>query len=57
MPPCLGHHGHHGRRGASSGVPAAVLGVGIGSRGHVDHDGTVCIAGVSPSARFGRRSR
>ena len=48
------HRGHHGRRGASSGVPATVLRVGIGSRGDVDHGGVVHLAGVSPSARFGR---
>ena len=54
MPPCPRHRGHHGRHGASSGVPATVLRVGIGSRGDVDHDGAVHLAGVSPSTRFGR---
>ena len=54
MPPCLRHRGRHGWRGASTGVPATVLRVGIGSQGDVDHDGAVHLAGVSPSARFGR---
>ena len=35
-------------------MPAAVLRVGIGSRGDVDNDGAVHLAGVSPSACFGR---
>ena len=35
-------------------MPATVLRVGIGSRGDVDHDGAVHLAGVSPSTRFGR---
>ena len=35
-------------------MPATVLRVGIGSRGDVGHDGAVHLAGVSPSARFGR---
>ena len=33
-------------------MSATVLRVGIGSRGDVDHDGAVHLAGVSPSARF-----
>ena len=35
-------------------MPAVVLRVGLGSRGVVDHDGVVRLAGVSPSAHFGR---
>ena len=35
-------------------MPATVLRLGIGSRGDVDHDGAVHLAGVSPSTRFGR---
>ena len=35
-------------------MPATVLRVRIGSRGDVDHDGVVHLAGVSPSTRFGR---
>ena len=46
--------GRHGRRGAFSGAPAAVLRVGIGSRGGVECFGAVRLAGVSPPARFGR---
>ena len=46
--------GRHGRRGASSGAPAAVLGVGVDSRGSVGHAGMVRLAGASPPARFGR---
>ena len=54
MPPCPHHRGRHGWRGASSGAPAAVLRVGIGSRGGVDHAGAVRLAGTSPPACFGR---
>ena len=38
-------------------MPATVLRVRIGSRGDVDHDGAVHLAGVSPSTRFGDRSQ
>ena len=48
--------GRHGRRRASSGVPATVLRVGIGSRGGVDLAGAVCLGEVSPSARLAGRS-
>ena len=48
--------GRHGRRRASSGVPATVLRVGIGSRGGVDHAGAVCLAKTSPSARLAGQS-
>ena len=46
--------GRHGRRRASSGAPATVLRVGIGSRGGVEHAGAVCLAETSSPARFGR---
>ena len=48
--------GRHGRRGAFSGVLVAVLRVGIGSRGGVDHAGAVCLAKTSPSARLAGQS-
>ena len=54
MLPCLRHHGRHGQRGAPSGAPAAVLGVGVGSQGSVGHAGAVCLAGASPPVCFGR---
>ena len=44
----------HGRRGAPSGAPAAVLRTGIDSWDVVDHVGAIRLAGDSPSARFGR---
>ena len=57
MPPCPCHRGRHGRRGASSGVPAAVLEVGVDSRGGVGRAGTVCLVEASPSAHFAGQSR
>ena len=51
MPSCPRRHG---RRGAPSGAPAAVLRGGIDSWDVVDHVGAVCLAGASPSVRFGR---
>ena len=49
--------GRHGRRGASSGVPAAVLGVGIGSQGVVGHAGAVRLVGASPPVSLVGQSR
>jgi len=48
--------GRHGRRRVSSGAPATVLRVGIGSRGGVDHVGAVCLAKASPLVRLAGRS-
>ena len=42
------------RRGAPFGAPAAVLRARIDSWDVVDHVGAVCLAGASPSVRFGR---
>ena len=48
--------GRHGRRGAFSGVLVAVLRVGIGSRGGVDHAGVIRLTGASPPARLAGQS-
>ena len=53
-PPFPCHRGCHGWRRASSGASTAVLGVGVGSWGSVGHVGTVCLAGASLPACFGR---
>ena len=51
---CAVEPSRHGRRGAFSGAPAAVLRAGIVSLGCVDGSGAVYLVGASPPARFGR---